>query len=169
MGTDKTGSSRYQNPHRRTLLTCFAPHQAGFVLGLDANSPEEFFSYLNFSPMPFALLSTASCGLALLLSLWVLVGTWSNQSFESKMLKQQDEIQAHQLAIQTQQQQLQAQQQQIEAAAQLQNQIGPAMLRDLAQLSVANKNTKITELLKKYGLEVNVTPAAATAPAPTKP
>jgi len=115
--------------------------------------------------MPFALLSTASCGLALLLSLWVLVGTWSNQSFESKMLKQQDEIQAHQLAIQTQQQQLQAQQQQIEAAAQLQNQIGPAMLRDLAQLSVANKNSKITELLKKYGLEVNVTPAAATAPA----
>ena len=109
--------------------------------------------------MPYALLSTASSGLALLLSLWFLVGTWSNQSFESKLLKQQDEIQAHQLAIQAQQQQLQAQQQQIEGAAQLQNQIGPAMLRDLAQLSVTNKNNKITELLKKYGLEVNQTPA----------
>ena len=71
----------------------------------------------------------------------------------------QDEIQAHQLAIQGQQQQLQAQQQQIEAAAQLQNQIGPAMLRDLAQISVSNKNNKITELLKKYGMEVNVNPS----------
>ncbi len=119
--------------------------------------------------MPFALLSTASCGLALLLSLWFLVGTWSNQSTEGKLLKQQDEIQAHQLAIQTQQQQLQAQQQQIEGAAQLQNQIGPAMLRDLAQLSVANKNAKITDLLKKYGLEVNVAPAAAPAPAAPTP
>ena len=114
--------------------------------------------------MPFALLSTASCGLALLLSLWFLVGTWANHCTEGKLLKQQDEIQAHQLAIQSQQQQLQTQQQQIEGAAQLQNQIGPAMLRDLAQLSVANKNTKITELLKKYGLEVNVAPAAAPNP-----
>ena len=109
--------------------------------------------------MPFALISTASCGLALLLSLWFLVGTWSNQSFETKLLKLQDEIQAHQLTIQGQQQQLQAQQQQIEAAAQLQNQIGPAILRDLAQLSVASKNNKITELLKKYGMEVSANPA----------
>lgn len=109
--------------------------------------------------MPFALTSTASCGLALLLSLWFLFGTWSNQSFETKLLKRQDEIQAHQLTIQEQQQQIQAQQQQIEASAQLQNQIGPAMLRDLAQLSVTNKNNKITELLKKYGMEVSVSPS----------
>ena len=33
------------------------------------------------------------------------------------------------------------------------------MLRDLAQLSVTNKNNKITELLKKYGMEVSVNPA----------
>ncbi len=118
--------------------------------------------------MPFALLSTASCGLALLLSVWFLVGTWANQSTEGKLLKQQDEIQAHQLAVQSQQQQLQAQRQQMEGAAQLQNQIGPAMLRDLAQLSVSNKNTKITNLLKKYGLEVNVTPNGAPA-APAAP
>jgi len=119
--------------------------------------------------MPFALLSTSSCSLALLLSLWYLAGTWSNQSTEGKLLKQQDEIQSHQLAIQSQQQQLQSQQQQIEAASQLQNQIGPAMLRDLAQLSVANKNTKITQLLKKYGLEVNVAPASGPAPAASTP
>jgi hypothetical protein len=125
-------------------------------LGLDGLRSGAFALRLTTTSMPFALLSTASCGLALLLSIWFLVGTWSNQSFETKLFKLQDDIQAHQLTIQNQQQQLQAQQQQIEAAAQLQNQIGPAMLRDLAQLSVSNKNNKITELLKKYGMEVNL-------------
>jgi hypothetical protein len=105
--------------------------------------------------MPFALISTASAGLAVILSLWFLVGTWSNQSAQRRLQGQQDEIQSRQLAIQSQQQQLQAQQQQIDAGAQLANQVGPAMLRDLAELSVTNKNKKITELLKKYGLEVN--------------
>lgn len=109
--------------------------------------------------MPFSLLSTASCGLALLLSLWFLVGTWANQSAESKLIKQQDDLQNRQIQLQTQQQLLQAQQQQIDAAVQLQNQIGPAMLRDLAELSVANKNAKITELLKKHGLQVNANPS----------
>lgn len=112
--------------------------------------------------MPFALISTASAGLALLLSLWLLIGTWSNHSAQRKLQSQQDEIQSRQLAIQSQQQQLQAQQQQIDAGAQLANQVGPAMLRDLAELSVANKNNKITELLKKYGLEVNPNAPANT-------
>lgn len=114
--------------------------------------------------MPFSLLSTASAGLAVLLSLWLLVGTWGNHSAQRRLQGQQDEIQSRQLAIQTQQQQLQAQQQQIDAGAQLANQVGPAMLRDLAELSVTNKNKKITELLKKYGLEVNAN-APANPPA----
>lgn len=112
--------------------------------------------------MPFALLSTASAGLALLLSLWLLVGTWGNHGAQRRLQAQQDEIQSRQLAIQSQQQQLQAQQQQIESGAQLANQVGPAMLRDLAEISVANKNKKITELLKKYGLEVSPNPPADT-------
>ena len=105
--------------------------------------------------MPFALISTASAGLALLLSLWLLIGTWSNHSSQRSLQAQQDEIQSRQLAIQSQQQQLQAQQQQIDAGAQLANHVGPAMLRDLAEISVAKKNKKITDLLKKYGLEVS--------------
>jgi len=105
--------------------------------------------------MPFSLLSTAASGLAVLLSLWLLIGTWGNHGAQRRLQGQQEEIQSRQLAIQTQQQQLQAQQQQIEAGSQLANQVGPAMLRDLAELSVANKNKNISALLKKYGLEVN--------------
>jgi len=109
--------------------------------------------------MPFSLLSTASAGLAVLLSLWLTIGTWGNHNAQRRLQAQQDEIQNRQLAIQTQQQQLQLQQQQIDAGAQLANQVGPAMLRDLAEVSVVNKNKNITQLLKKYGLEVNANPA----------
>jgi hypothetical protein len=103
--------------------------------------------------MQFSLASIASTGLALLLSLWFLVGTWSNQSTQRGLQKQQDEIQARQLTIQNQQQQLQAQQQQIDSGSQLANQVGPAMIRDLAALQLQNKNKDIADLLKKYGIE----------------
>jgi multidrug efflux pump subunit AcrA (membrane-fusion protein) len=112
--------------------------------------------------MPFSLIATASAGLSLLLSLWLLVGTWGNHGAQRRLQGLQDEIQSRQLAIQSQQQQLQAQQQQIDSGAQLANQVGPAMLRDLAELSVVNKNEKISELLKKYGLEVKANPEAKT-------
>ena len=103
--------------------------------------------------MNFPLVSTATSGLAVLLSLWFLVGTWSNQSLQRGLQKQQDEIQVGQNAIQQQQQKLQAQQQQIDAASQLANQVGPAMIRDLATLQIQNKNQKIGTILKKYGIE----------------
>lgn len=103
--------------------------------------------------MPSNLVSTASCSLAVLLSLWLLVSNWSNQGLQRGLQAQQDEIQAHQLAIQSKQQQLQAQQQLIDAAGQLANQIGPSMIRDLAALQIENKNQSIATLLKKYGIE----------------
>jgi hypothetical protein len=113
--------------------------------------------------MPLNYLSTGATGLALLLSLWFLVGTLSNQSLQNGLQKQQDEIQALQGSVQSQQQQLQSQQQQIESGAQLANQVGPAVLRDLAELQLQNKNQKIAVLLKKYGIE-----AKANPPAPSK-
>ena len=98
-------------------------------------------------------LTTATGAVALLLSLWFLVSTWSNQGLQRNLQKQQDAIQAQQLALQTLQQQFQAQQQQIESGAQLSNQVGPALIRDLAQLQIQNKNPRIETLLKKYGIE----------------
>lgn len=103
--------------------------------------------------MPSNLLSTASCSIAVLLSLWFLVANWSNQSLQRGLQQQQDEIQASQLTIQSKQQQLQAQQQVIDASSQLANQVGPAMIRDLASLQIQNKNQAIATLLKKYGIE----------------
>lgn len=103
--------------------------------------------------MPLNLVSTATCSLAVLLSLWFLVSNWSNQSLQRGLQTQQDEIQASQLAIQSKQQQLQAQQQVIDASSQLANQVGPSMIRDLAALQIQNKNQEIAKLLKKYGIE----------------
>ena len=122
--------------------------------------------------MPFSLLSTASAGLAVLLSLWLLVGTWGNHSAQRRLQGQQEEIQSRQLAIQSQQQQLQLQQQRIDSGAQLANQLGPAMLRDLAALQLQNKNQKIADLLKKYGVEARAEQAPAkpaSTPADKKP
>ena len=103
--------------------------------------------------MPKQLISTATCSLAVLLSLWFLVSNWNNQSLQRGLQNQQDEIQTHQLTIQSQQQQLQAQQQLIDSASQLANQVGPSVIRDLATLQLQNKNQKIAILLKKYGIE----------------
>jgi hypothetical protein len=111
------------------------------------------FSKTSVSIMPLNLISTATCSLAVLLSMWFLVSNWSNQSLQRGLQRQQDEIQANQLAIQSKQQQLQAQQQVIDASSQLANQVGPSMIRDLASLQIQNKNQAIATLLKKYGIE----------------
>ena len=68
--------------------------------------------------------------------------------------------------------------QRIDSGAQLANQLGPAMLRDLAALQLQNKNQKIADLLKKYGVEARAeqapakpasTPATPATPADKKP
>jgi hypothetical protein len=161
MRSDESGPAGNQNSHRPNLGRAFAAPQAHlWFCALTLATSLFFLIAPTKNPMPFALISTASAGLALLLSLWLLIGTWSNHSAQRSLQAQQDEIQSRQLAIQSQQQQLQAQQQQIDAGAQLANQVGPAMLRDLAEISVAKKNKKITDLLKKYGLEVSANPPA---------
>jgi hypothetical protein len=103
--------------------------------------------------MSLSLFPTAASALAVLLSIWFLIGTWSNQNIQRSLQKQQEEIQTRQIALQSQQQQLQLQQQQIDSGMQLANQVGPAMIRDLAELQIQNRNQKIATLLKKYGIE----------------
>ena len=103
--------------------------------------------------MNIPVIANATGGFAFLLSIWFLFGSWSNQSLQRNLQRQQDEIQLTQVNIQNQQQKIQAQQQQIDAAAQLANQVGPAVIRDLQTLQIQNKNSKIAALLKKYGIE----------------
>lgn len=128
--------------------------------------------------MPFKFVHTAVSSLVVLLSLWLFVGSWSFHAKQGAFQSLQDKIQTRQLAIQSQQQQLQVQQQRIDSGAQLANQIGPAMLRDLAALQLQNKNQKIADLLKKYGVEARAeqapakpasTPPALATPADKKP
>ncbi|PAZ01498.1 MAG: hypothetical protein CAK85_02985 [Spartobacteria bacterium AMD-G5] len=92
--------------------------------------------------MPFKFVHTAVSSLVVLLSLWLFVGSWSFHSKQGAVQALQEKIQARQLAIQSQQQQIQLQQQRIDSGAQPANQLGPAMLRDLAALQLQNKNQK---------------------------
>lgn len=122
--------------------------------------------------MPFKFVHTAVSSLVVLLSFWLFVGSWSFHSKQGAVQALQEKIQARQLAIQSQQQQLQLQQQRIDSGAQLANQLGPAMLRDLAALQLQNKNQKIADLLKKYGVEARAEQAPvkpAATPADKKP
>ncbi len=111
----------------------------------------------------------------MLLGLWFLGSSFGNQGLQRTLQKKQDDIQARQLAIQAQQQQLQAQQQQIDAGTQLSQQVGPAMIRDLAALQIEKNNKKIGQLLLKYGIEAKLNPAepakqsAPVPPASAKP
>ena len=104
--------------------------------------------------IPFYI-SVVASSLCLVLSVVVLAISNSNQSL-------QEEVQKKQQALQAQQQALQAQQTEIEAGAQINQKIGPELLKDMA--SVSGKNEKMKSLLAKHGytVEVKSTPAPAT-------
>ena len=103
--------------------------------------------------IPFYI-SVGASALCLVLSIIVLAIGNSNQSL-------QDEVQKKQLALQAQQQALQAQQSEIETGAQINQKIGPELLKDMA--SVSGKNEKMKALLAKHGYTVEVKNAPAPA------
>ena len=103
--------------------------------------------------IPFYI-SIGASSVCLILSIVVFAIGLSNQSL-------QDEVQKQQEAIQAQQQTLQAQQVEIDAGIQINQKVGPELLRDMAASSV--KNDKMKQLLAKHGYNVQVnTPAPAT-------
>lgn len=103
--------------------------------------------------IPFYI-SVVASALCLVLSIAVFAIGLSNQSL-------QDEAQKQQEALQAQQQALQAQQVEIDAGVQINNKVGPELLRDMAATTV--KNEKMKQLLAKHGYNVQVkdTPAPA--------
>lgn len=110
-----------------------------------------------------SIFSLASGALALLLGAWLLIASNGNTSKQAQLLSLQEEVQAKTSIVQKQQRDLQIQQQAIESGAQLAQQTGPSVLRDLATLQVENKNERIAELLQKYGLEVKLNPESQPA------
>ncbi len=96
-------------------------------------------------------ISLGATGLCLVLSIIIFAVGSSNNSLQAEVQKQQAA--------------LQAQQEEINAGNSISQQIGPALLRDMATASV--KNEKMKALLSKHGYNVQVkdTPASST-PAP---
>lgn len=101
--------------------------------------------------------SVAASALSLVLAIILFAVGLSNQSLQAQVQKQQDE--------------LRRQQEEINKGAQIAQQVGPALLQDMAKSAL--KNDKMRELLKKNGYEIKLPAspapgAAAASPAPAK-
>ena len=115
--------------------------------------------------LPAKIVALAAVGLAL----WILISTVGNSRTQQGIQAQQDQILALQSEIQALQEQLQSQQQQIETATQLNTQIGPSILNELASLQIKNNNIALSVFLQKHGIRANP-PAPQPTPVPaTKP
>jgi uncharacterized protein YlxW (UPF0749 family) len=110
-------------------------------------------------------LSSLAGTLCLVASVFFFFFNKTTQELGAELQKKQQQLQTEQQALQVEQQKFQNQQQQINAGVQLAQQVGPAVLNDLAVLARDNKNEKIKTLLGKYGLSVNEKPVASPAPA----
>jgi peptidoglycan hydrolase CwlO-like protein len=101
------------------------------------------------------------------LAFWIFISTLGNSRLQQGLQLQQDQILALQSEIQGLQQELQLQQQQIETASQLNNQIGPAILNELATIQIKNNNIALAVFIQKHGIQANPpAPPPNSAPAP---
>jgi len=91
-------------------------------------------------------ISTALAAICFVLSVWIIFAGSANEKLQQDLTKLQQD--------------LQKQQEQINAGNVISQQIGPGILRDMATVSVEDKEMK--DLLAKHGYTVNVqaTPAA---------
>ncbi len=115
--------------------------------------------------LPF--ISSLAAGACLALSIWLFLAGRTSIDLQAELQRQQDSLQAQQLEVQLQRQKFQAQQDQINTAAQLAQQVGPAVVRDLGSLMIENKNDKIEALLAKHGVSVTQS-SPSPSPAPER-
>jgi hypothetical protein len=118
-------------------------------------------------------LPAAASALGLLLSIWLFISNSTNSGLQGELQKKQTELQSEQQAVQIQNQQLQAQQEQIATGIRLAQEVGPAVLKDVAGLAVQNKNDSLKKLLGKYGITIQegtepAKPASERPPEPAK-
>ncbi len=100
-------------------------------------------------------ISVATAALSLVLAVIVLAVGFGNQGLQSEIQDQQKEIQKQQADIQKQQEQ-------INTGSQIQQKVGPALIQDMAQVSL--KNEKMKALLAKHGYTIQQQPQATPAP-----
>lgn len=120
--------------------------------------------------LPFVI-ATGASAVSLLLGIWLFFLSGTNQGLQNELQKLQQDVQSQQQVLQVKQQQFQAQQEQINTAQQISQQVGPALLRDMAVASI--KNDKIKKILTSHGYNVELKDdpkaPAASAPAPAAP
>lgn len=110
------------------------------------------------------LLSTGAAVLCLILGIWLFVLGGKTQGLQSEMQKLQQEVQNQQQVLQEKQQQLQVQKATIDRGTTISQQVGPALLQDMAKGSI--KNDKLKNLLAKHGYNVEVKADDTTTEAP---
>ncbi|MGB8170637.1 MAG: hypothetical protein WCF18_24245 [Chthoniobacteraceae bacterium] len=122
--------------------------------------------------LPF-IIATGASALSLLLGIWLFVLSGTNQGLQNQLQKLQQDVQSQQQTLQVKQQAFQAQQEQINTAQQISQQVGPALLRDMAVASI--KNDKIKKILTSHGYNVELKDEgkdgkpASPSPAPAIP
>jgi hypothetical protein len=118
--------------------------------------------------LPFVI-ATGASALSLLLGIWLFFLSGTNQGLQNDLQKLQQDVQSQQQLLQVKQQAFQVQQQQIDTAQQISQQVGPALLRDMAVASI--KNDKIKKILTSHGYNVELKdePKDGKAPAPAAP
>src|SRR6266853_1210891 len=116
-----------------------------------------------------SLIATAAAAISLLLGLVLFVLGWKNQGLQGDLQKLQQDVQSRQGVLSVKQQQLQVQQDEINKAQQISQQVGPALLRDMAVASI--KNDKMKKILTSHGynVELKEEPKEGKAPAPPAP
>ena len=105
--------------------------------------------------VPF-FISTGTAVLCLVLGIWLFVLGGKSQGLQSELQKLQQEAQNQQQILQEKQQKLQVQKATVDRGTAISEQVGPALLRDMATLSL--KNEKLKNLLAKHGYNVEVKP-----------
>lgn len=101
-----------------------------------------------------SLIATALAAISLLLGIWLFLLGSKNQDLQSANQKLQQEVQTQQQTLSIKQQTLQSQQEQINAGNTISQQVGPALLRDMAVAST--KNDKIKKILTGHGYNVEL-------------
>ena len=86
-----------------------------------------------------------------------------NAKLRREVYEFQSFIETQQTEIVQKRQVLQAQQQAIEKGSAISGSIGPAVLKDIAELAVKNSNPRLRALLQSYGVEVRVEEAKGGA------
>ena len=108
--------------------------------------------------------ATGMSAICLLLGIWLFFLSNNNLALSNVLQQRQQESQTQQQALSVKQQTLQAQQERINEGNTISQQVGPALLREMAVASM--KNDRIKRILTNHGYNVELKEDAKTSATP---